>query len=104
MKFLLVLLLLYLEMGLTVTQELWWDNTQPNAERKERISNLQFQEDQGDQCHLFHPTNEVKSIFYTVHWYTSKLLQIFLNTVTAQAMQLLLRQNWNQWQQIFKLL
>jgi len=32
---------------------------QPNAERKEGISNLQFQEDQGDQCHLFHPTNEI---------------------------------------------
>lgn len=66
MKLLLILLLIYLEMWLTVTQELWWDNT-VNQMQKENTSNLQFQEDQGDQCHLFHPTNEIKSIFYTMH-------------------------------------
>lgn len=37
---------------------------QPNAEEKEWNRNLHFQGDREDQCHLFHPTNEIKSIFY----------------------------------------
>lgn len=85
--------MLYPEIGRSVSQELQWNNTINQTQKK---INLQFQEDQGDPCHLFHPTNEIKSIFDTMQQYINKLFQIFLNTVIAEAMQLLLRQNWTQ--------
>lgn len=34
--------------------------------QKEKITNLHSQEGQEDQRHLFHPTNEIKSIFYCI--------------------------------------
>lgn len=50
---------------LTVTPELRWANT-INQMQKEKITNLHSQEGQEDQRHLFHPTNEIKSIFYCI--------------------------------------